>query len=58
MDFAPGQAALLEAWVRLVASGTGLTLGEAAVQAKAATTDVDVRRTWNLLGDPTLRLLK
>jgi hypothetical protein len=33
-----------------------LTLGEAARQAKAATIDLDVRRTWILFGDPTVRL--
>ncbi len=34
----------------------GLTVGEAAAQAKAAVTDQDVRRTWILFGDPTTRL--
>ena len=33
-----------------------LTLGEAAVAAKAAVVDPDVRRTWILFGDPTMRL--
>jgi hypothetical protein len=33
----------------------GMTLGDAARKAKAATDDVDIRRTWILLGDPTLR---
>ena len=32
------------------------TLGEATMRAKAATGDADVRRTWVLLGDPTMRL--
>ena len=32
------------------------TIGEAARAAKAAVADPDVRRTWNLLGDPTMRL--
>ena len=32
------------------------TLGEAMVQAKAGIRDVDVRRTWVLFGDPTMRL--
>jgi hypothetical protein len=36
--------------------GTVLTLGEAAVRAKAAVSDGDVRRTWTLLGDPTMKL--
>jgi hypothetical protein len=34
----------------------GMTLGEAIQQAKAATSDADLRRTWILLGDPTLRI--
>jgi peptidase C25-like protein len=32
------------------------TLGEATMRAKGATADADVRRTWVLLGDPTMRL--
>jgi hypothetical protein len=36
--------------------GSRLTLGEAVQQAKAAVSDTDVRRTWILLGDPTLRI--
>ena len=36
--------------------GEGLTLGEAAAQAKAAASDRDVRRSWILFGDPTTRL--
>jgi hypothetical protein len=42
--------------VRLLFNGQGLTLGEAVAQAKAATTDQDVRRSWILFGDPTTRL--
>jgi hypothetical protein len=44
---------------RLIFSGTnskGMTLGQAAAQAKAAITDGDIRRTWILFGDPTTRL--
>jgi hypothetical protein len=32
------------------------TLGEAAVKAKLAITDPDVRRTYMLFGDPSMRL--
>lgn len=32
------------------------TLGDAVSQAKAATSDLDVRQTWNLLGDPETHL--
>ena len=34
----------------------GLTLGEIIRQAKATVKDSDIRSTWILLGDPTLRL--
>jgi len=34
----------------------GMRLGDAARNAKAATADLDVRRTWILLGDPAMRL--
>jgi hypothetical protein len=40
----------------LFGGGTPLTLGEATMKAKAATSDQDVRRTWILFGDPTTRL--
>ncbi len=33
-----------------------LTLGEAVMKAKTATADSDVRRTWILFGDPSMRL--
>ncbi|MBM3458545.1 MAG: hypothetical protein FJX77_08455 [Armatimonadetes bacterium] len=36
--------------------GSGLPLGQAVQRAKAATTDPTVRRSWNLLGDPLLRI--
>jgi hypothetical protein len=42
--------------IRLLFNGESLTLGEAAMGAKAATTDQDVRRTWILFGDPATRL--
>ena len=42
---------------RLIFSdGTSLTLGEATSRAKAATGDMDVRRSWILFGDPTMKL--
>jgi hypothetical protein len=43
-------------FLRLLFSGEAGTLGEAAARAKAATDDLDVRRTWILFGDPSLRL--
>lgn len=37
-------------------SGEALTLGEAAARAKASVSDGDVRRTYVLFGDPTMKL--
>jgi len=34
----------------------GATLGEAAMRSKTATPDPDVRRSWILLGDPSMKL--
>jgi len=42
--------------IQLLFNGEGLTIGEAIMGAKQAATDRDVRRTWILFGDPTLRL--
>jgi hypothetical protein len=30
-------------------------IGDAAIRAKSATWDVDARRTWVLLGDPSMK---
>ena len=37
-------------------NGKPITLGEATMRAKSAAGDPDGRRTWVLLGDPTMRL--
>lgn len=42
--------------MRLLFNGQSLTLGQATVQAKTATDDTDVRRTWIFFGDPTTKL--
>jgi hypothetical protein len=36
--------------------GSAVRLGEAAMRAKAASSNAEVRRTWVLLGDPSMRL--
>jgi hypothetical protein len=41
---------------RQLFGATELRLGQAIRNAKAATSDMDVRRTWILLGDPTMRI--
>ncbi len=51
-----GQVAMNRELYRILFTGTGaLRLGDAMQQAKTATTDMDVRRTWVLIGDPTTR---
>jgi hypothetical protein len=42
--------------ITLLFNGEGLTIGEAAMRAKQEVADRDIRRTWILFGDPTLRL--
>jgi hypothetical protein len=41
---------------QLLYSGSPMAIGDASRQAKLATTDMDVRRTWILFGDPTLKI--
>jgi len=50
------QAGLKERLFRLFFRGSPMTLGEAVKQAKAAVSDPDVRRSWILFGDPSMRL--
>ncbi len=56
-----GQALLNQNLYRLLfnaaATGSGpFTLGEAVTKAKAGVGDGDIRRTWILFADPTMRL--
>jgi hypothetical protein len=50
------QALMNKEVIPLLFDGTSRTLGEATAKAKAATKDMDVRRTWILFGDPMTRL--
>ena len=52
----PPQAALNQAFLTAVYGGGGITVGEAVQAAKAAVTDRDVRTTWILFGDPSMKL--
>jgi peptidase C25-like protein/Ig-like domain-containing protein len=56
MTYADGQAPMNAEFYRQVLANSPARLGDAAIRAKAATADVDVRRSWVLLGDPTMRL--
>jgi predicted outer membrane repeat protein len=37
-------------------NGRNMTLGEVVVKAKEATTNSDIRRTWVMIGDPTMKI--
>jgi hypothetical protein len=52
----PGQQVGLDAGFFHRHAVRGARLGDLIRAAKAAVSDPDVRRTWNLLGDPTTRL--
>jgi len=51
-----GQLVIDKQLIQLLFGKQQLTLGEAVAKAKAAVSDMDVRRTWILLGDPATRL--
>jgi hypothetical protein len=51
-----GQHEMGEELFNLLYSGPPIALGDATRQAKAATTDLDVRRTWILFGDPSMKI--
>ncbi|MGA9773946.1 MAG: C25 family cysteine peptidase [Blastocatellia bacterium] len=58
MTASADQVAMNQEFIRLIFSNSNqqLTLGEAIAGAKAVANDLDVRRTWILFGDPTMRL--
>lgn len=51
-----GEQAILNREFYRLLFGNSITLGEAAMRAKALVRDKDVRRTWVLLGDPATKL--
>ena len=51
-----GQHEMGQQLVNLLYNGSPIAIGDATRQAKAATTDIDVRRTWILFGDPTMKI--
>jgi hypothetical protein len=56
MTLPDAQAVMNQEAYRQMFGGQGLTIGEAMTRAKAAVANGDVRRTWILLGDPTMKL--
>jgi hypothetical protein len=55
MTLPEGQAQMNPELYRRLFDGRS-TVGEAIRAAKAVTSDVDIRRTWHLFGDPTMRV--
>ncbi|HXM48975.1 MAG TPA: C25 family cysteine peptidase [Pyrinomonadaceae bacterium] len=51
-----GQAQMNGQLYQLLLGAHPMTLGDAVRQAKMGTPDLDVRRTWILLGDPSMRI--
>ena len=45
-----------ELYRQLFNSSRAMTLGEAMTRAKTSITDSDIRRTWILMGDPTMKI--
>ena len=45
-----------QAMITALYGASGTTIGQAAKAAKSATTDMDVRHTWILFGDPAMKL--
>lgn len=56
MTFPNGQTEMTKDLYRQIFASRGIRLGEGVMRAKSATADRDVRRTWILFGDPTMRL--
>jgi hypothetical protein len=49
------QSNINQAMVQALYGGHAITIGKAAMAAKSSTTDLDVRRTWILFGDPAMK---
>jgi hypothetical protein len=56
MTLPDAQTVMNQEAYRQMFGSQGLTIGEAMTRAKAAVANGDVRRTWILLGDPTMKL--
>ena len=56
MTYADSQVPMNVEFYRQLFATSRPRLGDAAVRAKASTHDFDVRRSWVLFGDPTMRL--
>ena len=54
--FPDGQQQMSVKLYQLIFGGQSMALGDVERQAKTATTDMDVRHTWILLGDPSMKI--
>lgn len=53
---APPQASLDQALLNILKSNPAIPMGQAVLGAKSGISDNDVRRTWILFGDPSMKL--
>jgi len=51
-----GQSQINQELYRVIFGGGSVTLGEATMKGKSAVADRDIRLTWILLGDPSMKL--
>jgi hypothetical protein len=56
LTIADPQHAMGQRMFQLLYSGPSIPIGDASRQSKTATNDLDVRRTWILFGDPTMKI--
>ena len=56
LTIADPQHAMGQRMFELLYSGPSIPIGDASRQSKTATNDLDVRRTWILFGDPTMKI--
>jgi len=50
------QELLMRAFYGLLSTAPGTRIGDADLLARRSTTDLEVRRTWVLLGDPAMKV--
>lgn len=53
---APPQAGMDQALLHVLTANSSTPIGQAILKAKAGVSDPDVRRTWILFGDPSMRI--
>jgi hypothetical protein len=53
---APPQAAMDSALLQIMTANPSMPIGQAILMAKSSVADQDVRRTWILFGDPSMRI--